>query len=119
MLLQVCVCAYMCVCVCACVCVCVCVCVRVYLCDVAAADNAKRLLKEAVVMPSRYPQVLVWGLELGFRVWGLGFGVWGLGFGVWGLGFGVWGLGFEIPAAVHGAAEAMEGCSVVWAAGHW
>jgi katanin p60 ATPase-containing subunit A1 len=25
--------------------------------DVAAADNAKRLLKEAVVMPSRYPQL--------------------------------------------------------------
>ena len=48
-------------------------CVCVYLCDVSAADNAKRLLKEAVVMPSRYPQVLVLGLELGFRVQGAGF----------------------------------------------
>ncbi|KAJ1472643.1 hypothetical protein T484DRAFT_3413351 [Baffinella frigidus] len=37
----------------------------------------------------------VWGLGLGFGVWGLGFGVWGLGFGVGGLGFGVWGLGLR------------------------
>ena len=40
--------------------------------------------------------IWVWGLGLGFGVWGLGFGVWGLGFGVWGLGFGVWGLGFGV-----------------------
>ena len=39
----------------------------------------------------------VWGLGLGFGVWGLGFGVWGLG-----LGFGVWGL--EFVAYMHSSA---------------
>ena len=35
---------------------------------------------------------LLWGLDVGF--WVFGVGVCGLGFWVWGLGFGVWGLGF-------------------------
>ena len=43
----------------------------------------------------------VWGLCLGYGVWGFGFlglGFWVLGFGfrVLGFGFGVWGLGFGV-----------------------
>ena len=44
----------------------------------------------------------VWGLGLGFRVWGFGCRVLGLGFGVrvWGFGISVWGLGIHLGFGV-------------------
>ena len=40
--------------------------------------------------------VPVWGLSLGFRIWGFGLGVAGSGFRAWDLGFGVSGLGIRV-----------------------
>jgi len=44
----------------------------------------------------------VWGLEVGFELWGVGFWVLSLGFGVWGLGSRVWGIGVQGLCGVQG-----------------
>ena len=57
--------------------------------DDLALEALHELVEElARVVPAlRFSRFRVWGLGLGFGVWGLGFGVWGLGVGcrVWGL----------------------------------